>query len=307
MTHATRRGTLSPEQRQARAQQLHDSITDQVEQLRGSQQWREYLQYCQSFYAYSWRNVLLIQTQHRGASYVAGFRQWQERGRQVRKGEQSIKIFGFAQRKARRDGDGDGHEAEKSSIGTNTHDEQNPERVTYFPVLSVFDISQTDLIDGADDPYAQLCELPGEDAAGLTDAIGEYLRGQGWDLTIAPTVGAMDGYTQHTTRRIVIADHLSAAQTAATLLHEAAHALLHGDLSAADYQHHRGHAEVEAESIAYVVAGALGLDTTKTSIGYITGWAGTDSELIAGSAARVLATSRTLIEAVTATPSPIED
>ncbi|MEO6956552.1 MAG: hypothetical protein ABI137_07405 [Antricoccus sp.] len=96
-------------------------------------------------------------------------------------------------------------------------------------IPTVFDISQTDLIDGAHDPYAQLCELPGEDAAGLTDAIVEYLRGQGWNLTIAPTAAAMDGYTQHTTRRIVIADHLSAAQTAATLLHEAEHALLQGE------------------------------------------------------------------------------
>ena len=34
---------------------------------------------------------------------VAGFRQWQSKGRQVRKGEKSIKIFGYREKKATRD------------------------------------------------------------------------------------------------------------------------------------------------------------------------------------------------------------
>lgn len=44
------------------------------------------------------------------ATTVAGFRQWQAKGRQVRKGEKSIKTFGFAQKKIRNDEDGEGTE-----------------------------------------------------------------------------------------------------------------------------------------------------------------------------------------------------
>lgn len=45
---------------------------------------------------YNLNNVLLILSQRPDASRVAGFRQWQERGRQVRKGERAIEIFGYA-------------------------------------------------------------------------------------------------------------------------------------------------------------------------------------------------------------------
>jgi antirestriction protein ArdC len=68
---------------------------------------------------------------------VAGFRQWQAKGRQVRKGEKSIKIFGYREKKADRDDD--------------THDEAAGDGrrvIRYFPNLSAFDIAQTDPIEG---------------------------------------------------------------------------------------------------------------------------------------------------------------
>src|SRR3546814_4455716 len=43
--------------------------------------------------------VMLIFSQAPDASQVAGFRKWQELGRQVRKGEKSIKIFGYSTKK----------------------------------------------------------------------------------------------------------------------------------------------------------------------------------------------------------------
>jgi hypothetical protein len=55
---------------------------------------------------------------------VGGFRQWRAKGRTVKKGETSLKIFAPAQRKAK--------------------DEQGDEvKETYFRLVSVFDISQT--------------------------------------------------------------------------------------------------------------------------------------------------------------------
>src|SRR5699024_11989077 len=41
---------------------------------------------------------------------------------------------------------------------------------------------------------------------------------------------------------------------------------------------HRGTAEIQAESVAYVVAGMLGLDTSSYSTGYVAQWASTAAQ-----------------------------
>ena len=64
---------------------------------------------------------------------------------------------------------------------------------------------------------------------------------------------------------------------------------------------HRGVKETEAESVAYVVAGILGLDTTAYSIGYVAGWADGDPTTIKATAARVLRAAHTLADALTGT------
>lgn len=58
-----------------------------------------------------------------------------------------------------------------------------------------------------------------------------------------------------------------------------------------EYATHRGLMETEAESVAYVVAGMVGFDTSAYSIGYIAGWSSCDLAVIKSTAARVLATA----------------
>lgn len=264
------------EERRADADQLHESISSQLEELTSTEGWARFLAMATGFHHYSLSNVLLILSQRPDATRVAGFRQWQERGRQVRKGERSIKIFGFATKRTENE---DGEE----------------ERRPYFPILSVFDISQTDSTDGEELPELAP-RLTGDDEAGIYQAAEAWLTAQGWTIKRAST-GEANGFTQHTTRTITIHDELQAAQAAATMLHEAAHALMHAEAN--DYHEHRGLYETEAESVAYVVAGVLGLDTSAKSIGYIAGWAEGDVEIVKATATRVLATVRTIIDAIT--------
>jgi hypothetical protein len=56
----------------------------------------------------------------------------------------------------------------------------------------------------------------------------------------------------------------------------------------AEYLEHRGLMETEAESVAYVVAGLVGFDTSAYSVGYIAGWSDGDADLIKSTATRVL-------------------
>lgn len=75
--------------------------------------------------------------------------------------------------------------------------------------------------------------------------------------------------------------------------------ILHSDQDAAEYIEHRGIKETEAESVAYIVAGILELDTSAYSIGYVAGWSQGESELIKETAARVLKAAHQLAEAIT--------
>src|SRR5699024_11202484 len=86
-------------QRRAQAEALQQQITDQLEALRDSGQCEQFLDVAQNFHNYSLNNLLLILGQNPNASRVAGFRKWQELNRQVRKGEKSLKIFGYGDNK----------------------------------------------------------------------------------------------------------------------------------------------------------------------------------------------------------------
>ena len=71
---------------------------------------------------------------------------------------------------------------------------------------------------------------------------------------------------------------------------ETAHVLLGHTEDMPEYALHRGLMETEAESVANVVAGIVGFDTSAYSVGYIAGWADGDTDLIKSTAAGVLRT-----------------
>lgn len=279
------------EQRRAEADALQARIVDQVDELKTSGAWQRFLDFAQSFHSYSINNLLLILAQMPEAEQVAGFRKWQSLGRQVRKGEKAIKIFGYRERKAKPEEEDD-----------DTLDQLDTgQRVrAYFPMLSVFDISQTDPTEEWQDPEI-VQQLDGNDDAGIYEAAADYMRGQGWTIKRRHLGGEGNGFTTvDGTKQIVIETTLAPAAAAKTMLHEAAHALMHAEAGAADYIEHRGARECEAESVAYIVAGILGLDTSAYSIGYVAGWIQGDTEEIKASAAAVLKTAHKLADALSA-------
>jgi antirestriction protein ArdC len=269
-----RKPSKSPEQRKAEAEALHAQLTAQVEALASTEQWTAFLRFASAFHNYSLNNVMLILGQCPEASRVAGFRKWQELGRQVRKGERAIKILGYS-RKRITDKDENGDEVVKY--------------IPRFPVLSVFDISQTDAIEGVEQPEIST-RLVGEDEHGIYDRVAAYLTGLGWTVTREPIAGETNGYTTTDgSRRVVVDAALSDAQAAKTMLHEAAHVVLHTtDGLASDAANHRGVAETEAESVAYVLAGLAGVDTSAYSVGYVAGWANANADLLRSTAENVM-------------------
>ena len=271
-------------QRAAETQALHDKLTAQVEALTRSDEWMRFLKFAGSFHAYSFNNLILILAQRPDASQVAGFRKWQELGRQVRKGERGIKIFGFSTKKVT---------AEDPDTG-----EETTRKIPRFPLLTVFDITQTDPIDDSQTVEHPARGLTGTGPDGVWEAVTAWLVDEGWTVTQEPIAGAANGYTLPRERKVIVDNGLSDAQAIKTLLHEAAHVVLHEDLASSDYHAHRGIWETEAESVAYVLAAMAGLDTSAYSVGYVATWAQGDTDVLRDTAARVLAAVHTLASVV---------
>ncbi|AMM22789.1 hypothetical protein AX769_21880 (plasmid) [Frondihabitans sp. PAMC 28766] len=299
-TTATRTKKTAPlkpaktiEEKKTQAEALHASIANQVEQLRDSARWTAFLTFAQAFHAYSINNLLLILSQREDASRVAGFRKWQSLNRQVRKGEKGIRIFGYSTKKVTEE-DENGDEVEK--------------RVARFPILSVFDIGQTELIDPEQgDPGTITAQLTGAEDYGIVDALSAYLEGEGWTVERSSLPGTMNGVTRPETMTVVINEDLSPEQAAKTTIHELAHVLLDHTEDMAEYSAHRGLMETEAESVAYVVAGMVGFDTSAYSVGYIAGWADGDTDLITSTAARVLRTAHQIAGILTLEDEATDD
>jgi hypothetical protein len=155
----------------------------------------------------------------------------------------------------------------------------------------VFDLSQTDGDPIPTDSY----QLPtGDGPAGALDQLTAWLTAEDWTLQEKPLAGGCEGYTDHQHHVIVTNTGLEPAAGLAVLLHEAAHAVLHSELAAGEYQAHRGLCETEAESVAYVLANLLGLDAEASSISYIAGWSATDPAVIAAAAGNVLRAVNTI-------------
>ena len=76
--------------RDAKLQAVHDSLADGVHALVRSEEWRRMVA---RLHSYSWRNCLLILQPKPDAAQVAGYRNWQSLGRQVRHGERGIAVL----------------------------------------------------------------------------------------------------------------------------------------------------------------------------------------------------------------------
>jgi excisionase family DNA binding protein len=94
---------------------------------------------------------------------------------------------------------------------------------------------------------------------------------------------------------------------AKTLAHELGHAILHDPKAHPDFS--RDLAELEAESVAYVVCDGLDIDSSTYSFGYIAGWAGSGeraTKAIEASASRINRATRQVFEVLERGMPPVE-
>ncbi len=248
-----------------------DTLAKSVDEVRASETFKAYLDVQAKFHRYSWCNSLLILSQRPNASRVAGYRAWQKLGRQVRKGERGIAIFAPCPWKRERETDGGETETEQG---------------IFFRAVHVFDVAQTD-----GEPLPEV-DVPTVDVA--ADKLLADLARVADKRGIAVTFQAVSDGPFGVSRKgnVEVNSQHTTGQQAKTLAHELAHEALHWEDRG---PFTRSVAELEAESVAYVVCKYVGLDVEVRSSRYIALWDG-DSKALRSSLERIADTARSIID-----------
>ena len=274
---------------------LHEQISDGVAALVESEGWRAMLDTAAKFHSYSLGNLLLIALQSPQATRIAGFHSWQSLGRQVRKGERGIAILAPCTYRPKAADQAEpaapaGPEPATTSGGGAVAD-AGGKQVRGFRVVHVFALHQT---EGAPLPEVAPSLLVGQAPAGLWEALEEQVLGHGYTVHRGDT-GRANGWTDPTSHTVRVSSGVDDAQAVKTLIHELAHLEAGHVADLPTYATCRGRCEVEAESVAYVVATAQGMHASGYSFAYVAGWAGGDLSVVRQAADTVTQTARRIL------------
>ena len=249
---------------------LSRHLKEGIKEFLDSDKYKDYLTKMSHLNNYSNRNLRLILSQNPEAKQVASFKQWKENfGRHVKKGEKALRIF-KPMTKIKKD------ENNQPILDKNG----KPETVTFFGLVPVFDVSQT---EGKDMPKAaevkeQLTDL---DYANLYRALMAIAKENDVSVRFEEMENNKHGYYSVPENQIVLrSNEMNKAQIIKTFLHEMAHAELHHADNPQKENLTRSTAELQAESVAYVVSSYYGIDTSEYSFNYLSGWSA-DKETLA--------------------------
>lgn len=282
--------------RQATLEVMHTQLAARVVSLDSMEGWGAWLRFAKSFHRYSFNNTVLIWAQRPDATLIAGYRAWQANGRQVLRGETAIKVFGpITKREPRLDREG---QPVRDVDGKPLFSV----RIVGLKPVSVFDVSQTDGDPIPERPVSEL--LTGQAPPGLWGSLQRLVEAEGYAVARGDCGGA-NGRTDFVDHSVRVRDDIDDAQAVKTLAHEAGHVLLHQPDARQGLGVCRGRGEVEAESVAYLVTAAHGVDSGQYTFSYVAGWAETAqaaapkdttlADVISATGARVVKAADTIL------------
>jgi len=311
------RRNVSPEEAAAaRAQRIEAAqavLADAVAGIRDGDDWKGFLGFQSKLHAYSANNCLLLTSQYARKyeqglvatplpTYVASYRRWRELGRQVERGQSGMAIIA-PMRGVRReavDAEGNTRRLGKDDQAAPGEQETKTSFMRGFTVEKVFALEQTTGEPLPEPPRPKLLE--GQAPAGLGEAVMRLIESHGFTVATvanAGLIGGANGLTAWRERTVTVRADMDDAAMVRTLLHEAGHVLLHSpDDDSTPPGMPRSRMEVEAESVAFVVAHAHGMDAGEYSFPYVVSWAGPEpDEVVAKTATRVARVAKQIIAA----------
>ena len=249
---------------------LAEHLKEGMKNYLDSEQFKSFLETMSKFHNYSLNNIHLLKMQNPNVSQVASFNKWKtDFDRTVKKGSKALKIWVPYQVKTKISA----NQNELSFSPSENEMEEKEVTVTRFKLGNVFDVSQT---EGKELPKA-INELTGD----VKDYENLYRAAKAVSMDNQVSISfeeikreSTNGYYSPDENRIVISKGLKGQeQILKTIFHEMAHADLHRGTNAqyGDDQYRKQ--ELQAESVAYVVANHFGFDTSSYSFGYLAIWA----------------------------------
>ena len=249
---------------------LAEHLKEGMKNYLDSEQFKSFLDTMSKFHNYSLNNIHLLKMQNPNVSRVASFNKWKaDFDRTVKKGSKALKIWVPYQVKTSIPV----HQKELDFTPAENEMEQKEIIVTRFKLGNVFDVSQT---EGKELPKA-IHELTGD----VKDYEDLYRAAKAVSMDNQVSISfeeinreSTNGYYSPDENRIVISKGLKGQeQILKTIFHEMAHSDLHRGSNAqyGDDQYRKQ--ELQAESVAYVVANHFGFDTSSYSFGYLAIWA----------------------------------
>jgi len=257
-----------------RTAELLKTLERGVKDVFTSGRYAEYLTVMSRFHRYSASNCALILLQRPDATRVAGMAAWNAMGRSVNKGETAISILAptsFTKQIHVDVLDPHGRPIVDPKTG-------KPRQILRgigvrgFRTVSVFDVSQT-----TGQPLPELAKELQGGVANFAAMLAALRSISPCSIEIQALRGNAKGIYLRGENRIVVKAGMSDLQTVKTIIHEVAHAKLHGDKAVASALSREAR-EVQAESVAFVVAQHLGLDTSEYSFDYLADWS-SDAQL----------------------------
>lgn len=249
---------------------LAEHLKEGMKNYLDSEQFKSFLDTMSKFHNYSLNNIHLLKMQNPNVSQVASFNKWKtDFDRTVKKGSKALKIWVPYQVKTKISA----NQNELSFSPSENEMEEKEVTVTRFKLGNVFDVSQT---EGKELPKA-IHELTGD----VKDYEDLYRAAKAVSMDNQVSISfeeikreSTNGYYSPDENRIVISKGLKGQeQILKTIFHEMAHSDLHRGSNAqyGDEQYRKQ--ELQAESVAYVVANHFGFDTSSYSFGYLAIWA----------------------------------
>ena len=246
-------------------------IEDCLATINTDEDWLKFLSFQAQFYNYSFGNAMLIFSQNPNATYVKGYKAWNQLGRYVKKGSKGLAILAPCIRKV---------EVFKEPENKNLYHDEEAEKeikkvVSGFRIAYVYDIADTDGDDSMLPVLVTGLAGNGEQEKKIYERLLNVISKEHCVQEVSGT--ASKGSFNLETEVISIRGDLEYLQKIKTLLHEYAHLL--------DFQMHpeddisRNRRELIAESVAFIVSLRLGLDTSRYSMSYIKSWLKDKEEL----------------------------
>lgn len=179
-------------------------------------------------------------------------------------------------------------------VESDAGEEQTLQQIRGFRVVHVFD-TQTEGEELPDLEAVRPKLLDADAPEGIWDALVAQADSAGFGV-IRHRRGSENGYCDFSSKQIAVRPDIEPAQAVKTLVHELGHALLHGE----ELPTSREVAEVEVESVAYIVCDALGLDSGGYSFAYVARWSDGATDLIKDTAERVIRCAKQILEGLEA-------